>query len=102
MRGHNVMLETVCATYASIVAPCEAWRDFRVACAWRQFDARMMVAARHANEIGDWREHEHEWTRAQADRAAITNEAWLEYREATASTNDWFVARIRRALSTGE
>ena len=75
MRGHNVMVETVCATYAASVWPCEHYRDQRIAAAWRDFDARMTIAARKAHEIGDWRQHEREWTLAQEARAALTSAA---------------------------
>ena len=99
MRGHNAMLETVCATYAALVQPCEQYRDQRIADAWRDFDIRMTIAARKAHEIGDWRQHEREWTVAQEARAALTSAAWEDYRSATARTNDWFLRRLNRAVA---
>jgi len=98
MLGHNVMLETVCATYAALVRPCEVWRDAKIAAAWHTFDRTMMTAAREAHRTGDWRDHERVWTAAQADRAVLTSSAWRDYRNATTATNSWFVDRLRRTL----
>ena len=98
MRGHNVMVEGVCDVYGALVANNERFRDMQIAQAWKIFDRTMMQAARHANEIGEWREHEHTWTVAQAERAMLTSVAWLGYREATQKTNDWFQSRLNRAI----
>ena len=99
MLGHNAMLETVCATYAALVRPCEQFRDQCIADAWRDFDIRMTIAARKAHEIGDWRQHEKEWTVAQEARAALTSAAWEDYRAATGATNAWFQSRLARAVA---
>ena len=98
MRGHNAALEGVCEVYASLVAPCERFRDMRVAQAWHTFDRAMMTAAREANRTGDWRSHERVWTAAQADRAKLTSAAWATYRNATSATNNWFLDRLGRVL----
>jgi len=98
MRGHNAMVEGVCGMYGALVANSEQWRDMQIVQAWKIFDRTMMQAARHANEIGDWREHERIWTVAQAERAMLTNAAWHEYRMATFHTNVWFQLRLNRAI----
>ena len=92
----------ICQIYAALVYSPARRRDKRIAEAWKAFDRTMTQAARDAHVHGDWRDHERAWTKAQADRADLTGAAWRDYREATALTNEWFRARLRKAAIEGE